>query len=173
MTNEELREYNRNRQIVQICYVTKDYKRTIENWTRILKVGPWNVIPFSEKNAKVNFNKVPCSQPFEFIVCNSMIGNIEIEVIQPVSDPNPYSKFLEENGEGIHHIKEKIIDHNKLEDFIKNCETEGMPLIFNGSFDRDLFYYLDGQSTIGSLYELGNCPGVDLTPYEHYLYPEE
>ena len=37
-------------------------------------------------------------------VCILRIGNVKLEFIQPDDSPNPWSEFLKEKGEGIHHI---------------------------------------------------------------------
>ena len=42
------------------------------------------------------------------MIAATFIGGIEFEIIQPIHGVNPYSKFLEERGPGIHHIKESV-----------------------------------------------------------------
>ena len=45
MTNEELAEYNRQRRIHQIAWVTRDLDKSLKAWVEHLKVGPWRVYP--------------------------------------------------------------------------------------------------------------------------------
>ncbi len=40
----------------------------------------------------------------EFKLMAAMIGDVEIELIQPISGNSPHKEFLETKGEGIHHI---------------------------------------------------------------------
>ena len=45
------------------------------------------------------------------MIAATFIGDIEFEIIQPIHGVNPYSKFLEERGPGIHHIKESVLEN--------------------------------------------------------------
>mgnify|MGYP001810105916 CR=1 FL=1 len=37
-------------------------------------------------------------------VCFIAIGDTHIELLEPISDDSPIKKFLEKNGQGVHHI---------------------------------------------------------------------
>ena len=173
MTNEELLLFNKKRKIVQICYVTRDYKKTIKNWLDYLKVGPWVILSLSDKttrNVKIDGKLV--KEPFEFIVAFSYIGDMQIEVIQPVRGPSAYTKFIDQKGEGIHHIKEKV-DDVILKKVLDDYKKKKIDVCFSGQFDIDLFYYLDLESIIGSIYELGNSPVLNLSKDMFSIYPEK
>jgi methylmalonyl-CoA/ethylmalonyl-CoA epimerase len=173
MTNKELLLFNKKRKLVQICYVTRDYKKTIKNWLDYLNVGPWTILSLSDKTTKnVKIDNKLIKEPFEFFVAFSYIGDMQIEVIQPVTGPSAYTKFLEEKGEGIHHIKEKV-DDVILKKVLDDYKKKGIDVIFSGQFDIDLFYYLDMESIIGSIYELGNSPVINLPKKMFSIYPEE
>ena len=47
MTNKELEEFNKHRKIWQICAVTNDLERTMQQWVDKLKIGPWKVRSFN------------------------------------------------------------------------------------------------------------------------------
>ena len=107
MTQQELRDYNKNRKIFQICLVTDDIEKTVKAWVDIYKVGPWTISTFSNETMsdfKVGGKIV--EEPFEFQIAISQIGNIEMEIIQPIKGPNIYFDFLKRKGVGLHHIKE-------------------------------------------------------------------
>lgn len=47
-------------------------------------------------------------------------GDVKIELLEPVSEDSPISKFLEKNGDGIHHISfETDAIENQIEDLIQ------------------------------------------------------
>lgn len=50
MTNKELEEFNKHRKIWQICAVTNDLERTMQQWVDKLKIGPWKVRSFNSEN---------------------------------------------------------------------------------------------------------------------------
>ena len=111
MTNEELREFNRNRKIYQVAWVTRDLEKSMKAWVETLKVGPWRVYSFTDETVKnLHVGGKPVDEPFKFRIAISWIGDTEVEIIQPVYGPTIYQRFLDEKGEGLHHIKEQIAD---------------------------------------------------------------
>ena len=173
MTNAELAEYNKKRKINQICYVTDNYKEMIERWYEDLKVGPWMIFAHSDEVTKdVILDGKPVTEPFKFYCAIANIGDMQIEVIQPVFGPSAYQKFLDEKGPGIHHIKEHVRDEI-LNEMLDDIKAKGYPIYFQGRFMTDLFYYLDSEEKLGAVYEIGNCPPLELDPDIVSYYPSE
>ncbi|MCF8038811.1 MAG: methylmalonyl-CoA epimerase [Desulfohalobiaceae bacterium] len=54
------------------------------------------------------------------------VGDTHIELLEPTSDDSPIAKFLEKNGEGLHHVA-YYTDH--LEEQLKQAEEAGCRLI--------------------------------------------
>ena len=111
MTNDELRALNKTRYIQQIAWLTRDLEKSMQAWIDTLRIGPWRVFRFTEKtvkNLKVDGKLV--EGPFEFRIAITHVGDMEIELIQPVSGPMIYEDYIRRRGEGLHHIKEKIPD---------------------------------------------------------------
>ena len=174
MNSEQLEKYNRNRKINQICYVTYDYKKTIENMCDLLNIGPWTIIAHCNQTTRgVKLNGKSVKDPFKFICAFAFMGDMQIEVIQPVSGMNPYTKFLEEKGPGIHHIKECIPDVGELMKTISEFEKKGSKVVFEGKYQEDLFFYLGTMDKFGSDYELGNSPIIESHPTLIGYYPEK
>ena len=126
-TAEELKKINQQRVIDQICYVTEDYRRTMEYLTEKLDMGPWTIIENSNDTAfhvKKDGEKV--SEPWKFYIAFTQVGNMHIEIIQPEYGPDPYSDFLKEKGPGIHHIKESIYSgDDELKKYMNELEEKG------------------------------------------------
>jgi hypothetical protein len=74
--------------------------------------------------------------------------------MQPLSGESVYTHFLEDKGEGIHHIKEWVDDCAAA---IEEYRKKGIEVIQSGKYDEDEFYYLNTEPQLGILYELGNC----------------
>ena len=54
------------------------------------------------------------------------IGESRIELLEPISDDSPISKFLEKRGGGIHHIAVEVTD---IEASLEQLKNKGMRLI--------------------------------------------
>lgn len=150
----------RERKIVQVCMVVKDAQKSMEQYWKIWGVGPWEVhyfTPDSVQELIVRGKRV--EEDFEIIIGVTWVGDIQVELVQPVKGPNIYWEFLDKKGEGIHHIKE-YIKNEDMESVLNEYRQKGIGVIQSGKFDEDMFYYLDTESTLGYLLELGNCGKV-------------
>ena len=173
MTNEELAAYNRNRRIQQVAWVTRDLDKSLAAWVEHLKVGPWRVYRFTDRTVKgLKVGGLPVDEPFEFRIAISSIGDTEIELIQPVHGPTIYQRFIDEKGEGLHHVKEKIADAD-MDAVVADYAARGIGITQTGWFFKDVHAYLDTEGRLDFIYELGNCPAQDLPPDAFTIYPPE
>ena len=144
MTNRELEEYNKNRKIWQVCAITSDLERTMQQWVDKLKIGPWKVRSFNNENMDwmyVGGQKV--EEPWEMRIAITTVGDFEFEIIQPVKGPTIYQDWLDRHGEGLHHFKEKIEDEQRLREVMEEWEANGVPVLQTGKFFSDV--YKDGD----------------------------
>jgi methylmalonyl-CoA/ethylmalonyl-CoA epimerase len=173
MTNEDLAALNRTRRIHQIAWVTRDLDKSLKAWVEHLKVGPWRVYRFTDKTVKgLTVGGVPVEEPFEFRIAISWIGDTEVELIQPVHGPTIYQRFIDEKGEGLHHVKERIADAD-MDATVAGFRARGIGVTQTGWFFRDVHAYLDTEPKLGFIYELGNCPAQDLPADAFTIYPPE
>ena len=171
MTNEELREYNRNRTIYQICWVTRDLEKTMKAWVDHFKVGPWQVLTFTEETLDyLDVNGERVREPFKFLIGISWMGAMQLELIQPVYGPTIYQAYLDRHGEGFHHIKEKISEE-ATERVLEDYRRQGIRVTQTGKFKEDYHYYLDTEPALDFVLELGNCPVLNLPKDQFPVYP--
>jgi methylmalonyl-CoA/ethylmalonyl-CoA epimerase len=86
--------------VTQIGIVVRDVDKTVERLTS-LGIGPFQemILPpdrvewFRDKRMYADFK-----------ICYAMIGDIQIELIQPLKGESPHKEFLNTTGEGIQHI---------------------------------------------------------------------
>ncbi len=173
MTNDELRELNQKRKIHQIAWVTRDLEKSMKAWVDNLKVGPWTVLTFTEKTLKyldINGNRV--NEPFKFLIGISWIGEIQLELIQPVYGPMIYEAFIQKHGEGLHHFKERV-SQGDIDEVLKEYKEKGIEVTQTGQFKEDFHYYLNTEPKLDFVLELGNCPLLNLPKDEFPIYPSE
>lgn len=87
---------------VQIAWVTGDIGATETALTGLLGVKKWIRLN------GVHFRPDTCTyreKPADFVadISLSYLGDIQLELIEPVSGQSIYSEFLENGGGGLHH----------------------------------------------------------------------
>ena len=173
MNNDELRALNQKRKIYQIAWVTRDLEKSMKAWVENLKIGPWTVLTFTNQSLKyLKVDDKTVTEPFKFLIGISWIGDMQLELIEPVYGPTIYEAFIQKHGEGLHHIKERITD-DAIEGVVQEYRDKGIGVTQTGQFETDFHYYLDTEPKVDFIYELGNCPILQLTPDKFSTYPPE
>lgn len=140
------------RKIIQIAHVVRDMDRAMKKYYEILKIGPWDVYTFAPPALReCTFMGKPSKATW--LLALAWVGDIQWELMQPLSGESVYTHFLDKRGEGIHHIKEWVDDCVAA---IEAYRKKGIKVIQSGKYDEDEFYYLDTEPELGVLFEVGN-----------------
>jgi len=138
----------------------EDLDRSMAAYWNLLGIGPWDVLRLNQETVRdFTLNGRLVTEPFEFMVAVTPLKNTQFELIQPVTGPTPYADFLGTHGEGLHHLKEEIPE-DQIQSVVREYAQSGIPVLSSGRFDDDIFYYFDTRSTLGFIYEVGNCGQV-------------
>ena len=81
------------------------------------------------------------------------IGELQWELIEPLDNESIYSEFLQECGEGLHHI---AFDVENYDDTIGACKDKGIGVLQGGTVGKTGFAYLDTQKALGCITEIYN-----------------
>ena len=91
---------------VQVGMVVSDLDQTLEKFQSLLGIGPFRMAeypPAGEEGCLREYQGKPADFTARF--CFFHFGNIELEVIQPLTGNSIWSDFLREHGPGLHHLK--------------------------------------------------------------------
>ncbi|BBZ69591.1 VOC family protein [Mycobacterium paraseoulense] len=115
----------------QIAWVTPDLDATETALTGLLGVRKWVRIP------DVHFAPDSCSyrgKPADFVASISLsyLGDMQLELIQPVRGENIYSDFLRESGPGLHHICMETESPEQLEAALAGAVESGATVVQQG-----------------------------------------
>ncbi len=132
---------NENKKINHIAIAVPDVKEAALKWQQALNMKKSEIIILEEHGVKVVF--------LEF-------SNLKIELLEPLNDESPISKFLEKNPKGgMHHIcfeVEKITETiNALKNKNVNILGDGNPKI--GAHNKPVVF-LHPNDLSGTLVEL-------------------
>jgi catechol 2,3-dioxygenase-like lactoylglutathione lyase family enzyme len=155
------------KQVYQICVVVKDIQKAMENYWKTLGIGPWKVYTFRSPDLSgTAFRGKP--EPYSMKLASARIGALEWELIQPLEGRSAYKEFLEQRGEGLHHVALAVDDFDKT---VAALEKQGVGVLMSGSFRGTTFMYMDTQDSLGTLTELCKVPPGFLMPEPEACYP--
>lgn len=124
--------------LIQIGVVVKDIDQAIERLS-LLGIGP-----FYSKMPPPEATSLYRGQPFRaagrVIIKASRMGNVELELIQPVEGGSPHKEYLDAKGEGIQHIAFHVDD---LGNEVEKLTTQGCTMLLDGRREGGGIAYLD------------------------------
>ncbi|CAN5609790.1 methylmalonyl-CoA epimerase [soil metagenome] len=125
-----------------IAIAVNDADKALENYKKILKID------------KIDVEEVP-NEKVKVVMLN--LEDTRLELIEPLEDTSPISKFLTERGEGIHHI---AITADEIENDVNHAKENGMRFLGElrtGSYGRKITF-IHPKSLNGVLVEFCQAP---------------
>jgi catechol 2,3-dioxygenase-like lactoylglutathione lyase family enzyme len=136
--------------ITQVGIVVRDIEASVERYSRIFGVDrPPISITAEREQAKTTFVGEPSEARAKLAFFK--MGPVDIELIEPIGGPSTWQQFLEEKGEGVHHIAFVTNDTNRLVSFLGE---QGIEKVQHGYFDGGMYTYLDSAPELGVMLEL-------------------
>src|SRR6476661_1980847 len=125
-----------------IAIAVNNADHALENYKRILNID------------NIEIEEVP-NEMVKVVMLN--LKDTRIELLEPISDNSPISKFLKERGEGIHHI---AITADDIEKDVQRAMDNGMKFLGGlriGSYGRKITF-IHPKSLNGVLVEFCQSP---------------
>ena len=128
-----------------IAIAVNNVEEALKNYQNILNIEKIDIEEVPNEKVRVVMLKLEDSR---------------IELMEPMTDDSPISKFLKDKGEGIHHI---AITADNIEDDIERAKKNGIRFlgeIRSGSYGRKITF-IHPKSLNGVLTELCQAPPID------------
>src|ERR687898_58913 len=135
----------RDMRVDHIAIAVNNVKEALQNYQNILNIEKIDIEEVPNEKVRVVMLKLEDSR---------------IELLEPMTDDSPISKFLKDKGEGIHHI---AITADNIEDDIERAKKNGIRFlgeIRSGSYGRKITF-IHPKSLNGVLTELCQAPPID------------
>ncbi len=155
--------------VQQVALVVRDLDTTIAEYADRLGIGPWRVIhcePPRLTDMRIRGEPVPYSMKLGV----ARTGNTMWELIEPVDGPSIYQEFLDERGEGLHHV---IVEHDALDydEALALLTERGCPPLMEGCLDGIRYAYVDSEGPLKTTLELVHRPEGQEPVAPDYWYP--
>jgi hypothetical protein len=153
----------KGKEIAQIGFVVHDAVKTAKRYSVIFGIGPWLFFDATPTNMVLHGNRLKDGDSCSRIALTNL-GKMQIELIQPMYGESTYMEFLEDRGEGIHHVSFGLVDdHDQV---VSAFEKNGMEIEMQGLLGGAYtFTYMATQRELGTIFEVVNPapPGVKST----------
>jgi methylmalonyl-CoA/ethylmalonyl-CoA epimerase len=136
--------------ILQIAIVVRDLQKSMEMYWEVFGIGPWRILTF-QPPALTNARVRGKPEPYTMRLGITQIGNIQWELIQPLTGNSIYKEFLDKNGEGLHHVAVDVGDYDHAVDLMKK---HGIQTLMSGQMPADSFAYMDTGKVLGTIIEI-------------------
>jgi len=159
----------RQLEISQIAVVTDELQKTMEQYTKLLGWGPWNV--YRHKPPRLHDTQLH-GEPAEYTMlgAETHVGDMGFELLQPLEGPSIYREWLEQHGEGLHHVAVMLHDFDESTQMKQKFTEIGASVLMGGRIGETIeFYYLDTEPSLKIILESGSGHAIDLVP--DYVYP--
>lgn len=136
--------------VTQIGLLVHDIEKTSDTFATLFGMPKpkWNWTDTIDKT-EATYNGNPC--PARAKLAFFSMGNLDIELIEPDHEPSTWRDYLNEHGEGVHHIAFQI---KGMGEVVKRFADAGAALIQKGEYTGGRYAYIDTSESLKVILEL-------------------
>jgi 4-hydroxyphenylpyruvate dioxygenase-like putative hemolysin len=147
------------KEINQVCVVVENLEKSMEYYWSTFGIGPFTIYTY-EPPFVTDMMIRGKPTDYRMRIAFAKMEAIQLELIQPLGE-SIYTEFLNEKGEGIHHIG-CYVDH--LDEAVALLKQQGIGVLQSGNRPGGGYAYMDTEKTLGAIWELIQRPTSMLTP---------
>ena len=146
MTNQALGTIT----ITQVAVMVADIETKVKAWADVLGLPiPEIIITDTVDVAQTEYKGE--STPARAKLAFFHLGQVDLELIEPIDGPSTWKDQLDQHGESLHHIAFVV---NGMKEKIAYLDAKGLPLIQRGEYTGGRYAYVDGTAKLGAVLEL-------------------
>jgi methylmalonyl-CoA/ethylmalonyl-CoA epimerase len=113
----------------------KDAEKTAKWLSTIWNIGTPEVFDYSPRKEELFVG-----EPFKVRLVFIKFGAFPVELLQPLDNKSIWSKFIEEKGEGIHHVALGVSNYDEI---VTKFQKQKHPLLVSATFNGERWCYFD------------------------------
>jgi len=136
--------------VTQVAIVVRDIEAKARAWARILSLPmPAIVVTDPVELAHTEYRGQP--SPARAKLAFFQLGQVSLELIEPIGGPSTWQEHLDAHGESLHHIAFQI---QGMQDKLAYLDANGIPLVQRGEYKGGRYAYVDGMQALSVVLEL-------------------
>jgi hypothetical protein len=133
--------------VTQIGLVVRNMEDAVQAWSAMLGVpAPEIIITDPVEVAQTEYQGEPSTARAKLAFFH--LGQVDIELIEPMGEPSTWKDQLDAHGTSLHHIAFQI------KGMKEQIAALGLPLVQKGEYTGGRYAYLDGTEHLGTVIEL-------------------
>ncbi|MEJ6949960.1 VOC family protein [Natronospora cellulosivora (SeqCode)] len=139
-----------NNVLVQVGVIVEDIYKTAKNYAELFDMDiPEVIMTGTLEEAETEYRGKATEARAKLAFFD--MGSLQLELIEPTEHPSTWREFLDEHGQGIHHVALQI---KGMKETISLMESKGMELVQKGEYEGGRYAYLDAVPQLGMIVEL-------------------
>ncbi|MFQ3668242.1 MAG: VOC family protein [Fimbriimonadaceae bacterium] len=139
-----------NNSIAQIAIVVRDIEQAAKRWADLFGTEvPTPITTQPGLSVHQTYRGKPSDAQAKLAFLN--LGNIQIELIQPLGGDSSWQQVLDEKGEGVHHIGIWVENAAASQGFLSE---RGVEVLHRGDMGDGQYVYFDTAEKYGVMIEL-------------------
>ena len=136
--------------ICQVGLIVRDIERSTKAYSRVFGVPePESIVTDGQEVAHTRYRGEPTDAQAKLAFFR--MGQVTLELIEPIGGPSTWQEFLDERGEGVHHIAFFVEDTDRVVAFL---EQNDIAVVQQGDYTGGRYTYVDSVSELGVILEL-------------------
>jgi catechol 2,3-dioxygenase-like lactoylglutathione lyase family enzyme len=139
-----------NRFVSQIGIMVKDIEQSVATYSQVFGVEkPPIIITDDYEKAHTNFKGEASHAKAKLAFFN--MGQVQIELIEPIGEPSTWKEHLDQRGQSVHHIAFVVPDTDAA---VQHLAEQGMAVDQKGDYTGGRYTYIDSVPQLGVALEL-------------------
>jgi methylmalonyl-CoA/ethylmalonyl-CoA epimerase len=159
------------RTISQVALVVEDLDEAMRRYWTSCRIGPWRIYTYEPPLVK-DMTYRGRRHDYRMRLALTQVGDVMLELIQPLSEENVYTEHLRAKGPGLHHIGIAV---PSVEAAVAEAARGGVTVLQSGrgyGLRGDGAYaYMDTEGLLGMIVEFLEFPKERVAP--EGVYPPQ
>ena len=137
-------------QFCQVALVVRDIELARQTYAQLFACEPPPIIitePPEQSHVQYRGGPTTARAKLAFFA----LGNVQLELIEPLGGPSIWQEHLDRHGNSIHHIAFRVADRQQTTTALA---SRGCPTVQTGDFPGGCYAYVDSAPQLGVMLEL-------------------
>jgi len=136
--------------VTQVAIVVRDIEAKSRAWAQVLGLPvPAVIVTDPVELAQTEYRGQP--SPARAKLAFFQLGQVSLELIEPIGGPSTWQEHLDAHGESLHHIAFQI---QGMQDKLAYLDANDISLVQRGEYKGGRYAYADGTQALGTVLEL-------------------